>query len=119
MLNYAELNYAVLNYAVLPVRALQLIHDYTRPATRADWRTFERNINPDLFITEIRNLTILHKNNLFRTAYMNMRYSEFHTMYIWLEISGVDSYIHFNGRSREEILSNRWLAQQQRAYDLL
>lgn len=113
------LNYAVLNYAVLPVRVLQLIHDYVRPVTRSDWRTFERRITPDLFITEIRDLTILHKKNLFRTAYMNMRYSDFHTMYIWLEISGVDSYIHFNGGCREEILSNRWLAQQQRAYDLL
>ena len=104
---------------MLPSRALNLIHDYVRPVTLGDWRTFERGITPDLFITEIRDLTILHKNKLFMTAYINMRYSEFHTMYIWREISGVDSYIHFNGGCREEILSNRWLAQQQRAYDLL
>ena len=104
---------------VIPARALNLIHEYVRPITRPDWRTFERTINPDIFIEQLRDLTILHKNELFMTAYMNMRHSEFHTMYIWIEISGVDSYIHFNGGSREKILSNRWLARQQDAYDML
>jgi len=48
-----------------------------------------------------------------------MRYSEFHTMYIWLEISGVESYIHFNGGCKDIILSNRWLFKQQQAFDEL
>ena len=102
---------------VMPVRALILIHEYVRPITRPDWRTFERTINPDIFITQLRDLTILHKNKLFMTAYLNMRYSEFHTLYIWIEISGVDSYIYFNGGCREAILSNKWLARQQRIHD--
>ena len=46
-----------------------------------------------------------------------MRHSEFHTMHTWIEFSGVDSYIYFNGGCRESILSNKWLAQQQRMYD--
>jgi hypothetical protein len=104
---------------MLPSRALNLIRDYVRPVTRPDWRTFERPINPEIFIEQLRDLTILHKTTLFMKAYLNMRYSEFHTMYIWIEISGVDSYIYFYGGSREEILSNRWLARQQRAYELL
>ena len=104
---------------MLPSRALQLIRDYVRPVTRSDWRTFERPITPEIFIEQLRDLTILHKNKLFMTAYLNMRYSDFHTMYIWIEISGIDSYIYFNGGCREEILSNRWLYKQQRAYDLL
>ena len=102
----------------LPFRALQLIGDYSRPVTRPDWRTFDRHITPGIFIAQLRDLTILHKSKLFMTAYINMRYSDFHTRYIWLEISGVDSYIHFNGGCREEILSNRWLAQQQNEYEL-
>lgn len=103
----------------LPIRALNLIADYSRPVTRGDWRTFDRRITPEIFITQLRDLTILHKNKLFMTAYLNMRYSDFHTMYIWIEISGVDSYIYFNGGCREEILSNRWLARQQNAYDMI
>ena len=91
---------------VMPVRALHLIKEYVRPITRPDWRTFERPINPDTFITQLRDLTILHKSKLFMTAYINMRHSEFHTMHIY-----------FNGGCRETILSNRWLAQQQRMYD--
>jgi hypothetical protein len=102
---------------VMPVRALHLIKEYVRPVTRPDWRTFERPINPDTFITQLRDLTILHKSELFMTAYINMRHSEFHTMHTWIEFSGVDSYIYFNGGCREIILSNRWLAQQQRMYD--
>ena len=104
---------------MLPSRALKLIHEYARPVTRPDWRTFERPITPEIFIVQVRDLTILHKNELFMKAYLNMRYSDFHTMYIWIEISGVDSYIHFNGGSRKDILSNRWLARQQDAYDML
>jgi hypothetical protein len=102
---------------VIPSRALNLINEYVRPITRPDWRTFERTINPEIFITQLRDLTILHKNKLFMTAYLNMRYSEFHTLYIWIEISGVDSFIHFYGGSRETILSNKWLARQQRIHD--
>ena len=104
---------------MLPPRALHLINEYVRPITRPDWRTFERTINPEVFITEIRDLTIAHKNTLFMTAYKHMRYSEFHTMFIWIEISGVDSYIHFNGGCKNDILSNRWLAKQQEAFDEL
>ena len=104
---------------MLPPRALQLINEYTRPITRPDWRSFERIINSEVFIDEIRDLTIAHKSNLFMTTYMHMRYSEFHTMYTWFEFSGVDSFIHFNGGCRETFLSNRWLANQQRLYDNL
>ncbi len=104
---------------MLPVRALTLIHEYIQPITRADWRTFERPITPEIFITQLCDLTILHKNSLFMRAYLHMRYSDFHTMYIWIEISGVDSYIHFNGGCREDILSNKWLYKQQCAFDIL
>ena len=104
---------------VVPLRALQLIHEYSKPITRSDWRTFERTINPEVFINEIRDLTIAHKNTLFMTAYMHMRYSEFHTMFIWIEISGVDSYIHFNGGCRDTILSNKWFFKQQQVFDEL
>ena len=104
---------------MLPSRALHLINEYVKPITRPDWRTFERPITPEVFISQLRDLTILHKSILFMTAYNNMRYSEFHTMYIWLEISGVESYIHFNGGCKNAILSNRWLAKQQQAYEEL
>jgi hypothetical protein len=104
---------------MLPSRALQLINEYVKPITRPDWRSFERSITPEVFISQLRDLTILHKSILFMTAYNNMRYSEFHTMYIWLEISGVDSYIHFNGGCKNTILSNRWLFKQQQAFDEL
>jgi len=109
----------VMSNCVMPLRALHLIQEYVRPLTRPDWRTFERTINPDIFITQLRDLTILHKSELFMTAYINMRHSEFHTMHTWIEFSGVDSYIYFNGGCRESILSNKWLAQQQRVYEEL
>jgi hypothetical protein len=35
--SYALLSYALLSYA-LPQRALTLIHEYSRPITRPDWR---------------------------------------------------------------------------------
>jgi hypothetical protein len=104
---------------MLPSRALQLIHEYVQPITRPDWRSFERIINPEVFITEIRDLTVMYKSNLFMRTYMHMRYSDFHTMYTWFEFSGVDSFIHFNGGCREEFLSNPWLSNQQRLYDNL
>jgi len=53
---------------MLPSRALQLINEYVRPITRADWRTFERLITPEVFISQLRDLTILHKSILFMTA---------------------------------------------------
>ena len=53
---------------MLPSRALQIINEYVKPITRPDWRTFERSITHEVFISQLRDLTILHKSILFMTA---------------------------------------------------
>jgi hypothetical protein len=104
---------------VLPLNARKLISEYSKPVTRPDWKTFERAINPNLFIEEILDIIILKGNRLFFKTHINMRSSTFYLMYINIEYNGVDSYIHLYGGCKETILSNRWLAIKQKDYELI
>ena len=104
---------------VLPLNAKKLIKEYSKPLTRPDWRTFERTINPNLFIEEILDIIILKGNRLFFKTHINMRSSTFYLMYINIEYNGVDSYIRLYGGCKETILSNRWLAIKQKDYEII
>ena len=103
----------------LPSSVLQIIHDFSKPVTRPDWKTFERTINPNLFIEETLDAAILTGAPLFFNLRKNMRCSTFYLMYIHIEYRGVDSYIQYFGGCKETILSNRWLAIKQKDYELL
>ena len=103
----------------LPLKARKLISEYSKPLTRPDWRTFERAINPNLFIEEILDMLILKITPLFFRLRTNMRGSTFYLMYIHIEYRGVDSYINYFGGCRKTILSNRWLAIKQKDYEII
>lgn len=106
---------------LLPLNAINLIREYSKPLTRPDWKTFERTINPNLFIEEILDTTVLKRTSLFFKAHINMRDSAFYIMYNQIEYRGVDSYIDMFGGCRKTILANRWLAikQEEYLYDLI
>ena len=103
----------------LPLKALKMIREYSKPVTRPDWRTFKRTINPNLFIEDIIDTTILKRTSLFFRVHINMRDSTFYLMYINIEYSGIDSYIRWYGGCKETILSNRWLAIKQKDYEII
>ena len=94
--------------ASLPLNATKLIREYYKPLSRPDWRTFERTINPNLFIEDIIDTTILKITSLFFMVIVNMRCSTFYMMYINIEYNGIDTYIRMFGGCKETILSNRW-----------
>ena len=104
---------------VLPLNATKLIRDYSKPVTRPDWKTFERTINPNLFVEEMLDMIIIKRTYLFFKAHINMRDSAFYIMYNQIEYRGVDSYIDMFGGCRKTILSNRWLAIKQKDYEII
>ena len=103
----------------LPLHIMKLIKEYSKPVTRPDWRTFERAINPNLFIEEILDTTILKRTPLFFRVHINMRCFTFYEMYVHIEYSGVDSYIRWYGGCKKTILSNRWLTIKQKDYEII
>jgi hypothetical protein len=103
----------------LPLNAIKLIKEYSKPVTRPDWKTFKRTINPNLFIEEIIDTTILKGTPLFFKTHINMRDSTFYIMYIEIEYRGVDLYIDMFGGCKEKILSNPWLAIKQKEYEII
>jgi hypothetical protein len=104
---------------LLPLNARKLIREYSKPVTRPDWKTFKRTINPNLFIEQIIDMTILKGTPLFFKTHINMRDSTFYIIYIEIEYRGVDSYIDMFGGCRKTILSNRWLALKQKDYEII
>ena len=108
-----------LSFVPLPLNAKKLISEYSKPLSRQDWRTFERTINPNLFIEDIIDTTILKRTSLFLRVHINMRCSTFYEMYVHIEYSGIDSYIRWYGGCKETILSNRWLAIKQKDYEII
>jgi len=104
---------------LLPLNATKLIHEYSLPLTRPDWRTFERAINPNLFIEEIIDTTVLKRSPLFFRVHINMRCSTFYLMYVQIEYNGINTYIQLYGGCKETILSNRWLAIKQKDYEII
>jgi hypothetical protein len=57
----------------LPCRALHLISEYSKPITRGDWRTFERDITTNVFIHEIDTLYKFENTcALFKLVHTNM-----------------------------------------------
>ena len=103
----------------LPLYAIKLIKEYSLPVTRPDWRTFERTINPNLFIEEIHDTSILKRIPLFFRVLVHMRCSTFYMMYVHIEYNGIDTYIRMFGGCKETILSNRWLAIKQKDYEII
>jgi len=104
---------------MLPLNARKLISEYSKPLTRPDWKTFERTINPNLFIEDVFDTLILKRTPLFFRVRKNMSHSTFYIMYIHIEHIGVDTYIHYFGGCRKTILSNRWLALKQKDFELI
>ena len=73
MLPFHALPFHALPTHALPTHVLRLISEYSKPMTRPDWRTFNRNISMDTFIKDKDNLSLCKKTHLlYRLVHMNM-----------------------------------------------
>ena len=97
----------------LPSRALQLIHEYSKPVTRPDWRTFQRKIHTIYFIQSIE---IFNELNVFKIVKKNMLLSQFYIAHRHIYYYGITSYVALFNEDINVILSNKWLNKCNEAY---
>jgi len=69
----------------LPLRVLHIIHEYSKPITRANWRSLHKLTNYHLFHC-ITNDNI--PTTLLNVVYINMNSSEWFCMYSFIELWG-------------------------------
>ena len=101
---------------LLPIRVLNLINEFSKPATRPDWRTFERIMSIDKFMFNIQyNFCIFH-NPIYSLVLKNMYISQFYISYQHIYNWGIDSYINVFGGNKDVLLSNKLLSHQQNLY---
>jgi hypothetical protein len=103
----------------LPSRVIQLIHEYSLPVTRPDWKIFERKIKTTAFIDQIMNYQqhkIYKKKNIFKLVYNHMRETDFVIAYYYIYSYGIQMYIMKFGGEERIILSNKILHDRYKLY---
>ncbi len=83
----------------LPSRALSLIHDYSRPLTRADWRQSKPIITPYELYLHVK-YTTHNYTKIKRTILNNIHQTEWHKIYFYIKYRGLeqflDEYLYLN-----------------------
>ena len=79
---------------MLPSRALLLIHDYSRPITRPDWRNSKPVITTFRLYLRVRYVTL--PNKLHENILSNIIDTEWHSVYQYIKYKGIKSYLKMN-----------------------
>jgi hypothetical protein len=75
---------------MLPSRALRIIHEYSRPITRADWRHSKPIISTyQLYLFSKSLLYLNQKRSLAKLLYMNISYTEWYIAYLYMRSYGI------------------------------
>jgi hypothetical protein len=98
---------------MLPTRALKLIHEYSLPITRPDWKTFKRPINIVYFIERVSQY---NRRRVFQLVKKNMVVSPFYIAYNHIYYNGVQSYSIVYSEDIKHVLSNKWLNKRNECY---
>ncbi len=91
MTSYASLSYASLSYA-LPLRALSLIHEYSKPLTRPDWRNSKPIVTHYELYLHVKYTTNDYKK-IKRIVLNNIHQTEWHKMYFYIKYRGLDGFL--------------------------
>jgi hypothetical protein len=78
---------ASLPYRVLPSRAVTLIHAYSRPLTRPDWRTIQRLTTFDLYSHVFCHLR--PQTSLMKRIYYNILDTKWYNIYSVIKLFGI------------------------------
>ena len=71
---------------MLPSRALQLIHDFSKPLTRHDWRNIRRISAFDIYL----HVYCRTQTPLMELIFYNMQHTNWYNMYCNLELFGIE-----------------------------
>jgi len=107
-----SLPFQVLPFQVLPSRALSLIHEYSKPLTRPDWRTKHLMTAFSIYI-DIRKKKIWGQKNFWRHLYSiiihNIEQTDWFTKYMYVLKCGTQSYINNHKVAAFEIAELEYL----------
>jgi hypothetical protein len=101
---------------LLPIRALNIINEYSKPLTKPDWRTFERIMTIENFMFNVQYKFCVYHSPIYSLVVKNMYKSEFYITYQYIFNWGIDSYIKVFGGNKNVLLSNKLLNHQQNLY---
>lgn len=76
----------------LPSRALSLIHEYSKPLTRADWRNSKPIVTHYQLYLHVKYTTINYKK-IKRIVLNNIHQTEWHKMYFYIKYRGLDGFL--------------------------
>ena len=76
----------------LPSRALSLIHEYSKPLTRADWRNSKPIVTHYQLYLHVKYTTINYKK-IKRIVLNNIHQTDWHKMYFYIKYLGLDGFL--------------------------
>ena len=104
---------------MLPSRALQLIHDFSKPLTRHDWRNIRRISAFDIYL----HVYCRTQTPLMELIFYNMQYTNWYNMYSTIKLIGlrnasikynipIRELLHIRGMSEAGTYHNFWGDEQ-------
>ena len=102
---------------MLPINVLLLIHEYSKPLTRPDWRTIKIMTQYRMFLDIQHNI---YKKLLFYNVYKSMETTEWFYILNYISRLGIESYIHkhkyYNDNLISELIKMEGVRHAQKLY---